>query len=134
MSTLADLEMMQALVDAKYLQQKESFALLMAQESRLRNALHQLDIHMSESRCNSDAPQKAIGADVIWQAWIGRKKRELNMQLAQVLAIKERHISQVRKAYGKVLVTQTLTTETRRNAQSKNAQSRLNHTLASMMF
>lgn len=134
MSKLDDLAMLQTLVEVKYRQQQESFARLMQQENRLRHALRQLDIHMAESRSSDDTPQKAIGADILWQSWIGRKKRELNMQLAQVLAVKERHIAQIKKAYGKVLVTETLYSGARKDAQQKKAQSRLDRAITSMMF
>lgn len=134
MSKLDDLAMLQTLVEVKYRQQQESFARLMQQENRLRQALRQLDIHMAESRSSEDTPQKAIGADVLWQSWIGRKKRELNMQLAQVLAVKERHVAQVKKAYGKVLVTETLYSGARKDAQQKKAQSQLDRAITSMMF
>ncbi|WP_299414012.1 hypothetical protein [uncultured Sulfitobacter sp.] len=134
MSNLKDLKTMQQVVEIKYRQQQESFARLMVQENRLRASLTQLDQQMADSRASKDSPQKAIGADVLWQAWIGRKKRELNMQLAQVLAVKERHISQVRHAYGKVLVTQTLVDETHTKAQQKMAQSQLDRAISSMLF
>ncbi|WP_299026906.1 hypothetical protein [uncultured Sulfitobacter sp.] len=122
------------MVEIKYRQQQESFARLMVQENRLRASLTQLDQQMADSRASKDSPQKAIGADVLWQAWIGRKKRELNMQLAQILAVKERHIAQVRHAYGKVLVTQTLVDETHTKARQKMAQSLLDRAISSMLF
>lgn len=134
MSMINDLAMMRKLVEVKYSQQQESFARLMTQESRLRTSLRQLDIHLDESRKNTDTGQKAIGADVVWQAWVGRKKRELNMQLAQVLAVKERHIAQVRNAYGKVLVTDALFDDVSKQAKQKRAQSQLDRALNSMIF
>jgi hypothetical protein len=134
MSTLSDLAMMQKLVDVKYRQQQESFARLLAQESKLRGSLRQLDEHLATSRRNNDTSQKAIGADVLWQAWVGRKKRELNMQLAHVLAVKERHIAQVRSAYGKVLVTDDLHAQAVKELQQKKAQSQLDRAITSMLF
>ena len=134
MSALDNLAMMQKLVEVKYRQQQESFARLLEQENRLRNSLQQLDLHLAESRSSTDAPQKAIGADVVWQSWIGRKKRQLNLQLAQVLAVKERHIAQVKKAYGKVLVTDALYADTHKAAQQKKAQSQLDRAISSMLF
>lgn len=134
MSTIDDLAMMQKLVEVKYRQQQESFARLMEQENRLRNSLQQLDLHLAESRSNTDTYQKAIGADVVWQSWIGRKKRALNIQLSQVLAIKERHIDQVKKAYGKVLVTDALHCNLRKAHKQKKAQSQLDRAISAMMF
>lgn len=129
MTTLNDLTMMRQLVDMKYQQQQESFARLLAQEGSLRTSLRQLDAHLTASRSSDDTPQKAIGADVVWQAWIGRKKRELNLQLAQVLAVKERHVAQVRLAYGKVLVTKDLQTQLAKELKQKKAQSDLDRAI-----
>lgn len=129
-----DLTMMQKLVEVKYRQEQESFARLMTQENRLRASLRQLDLQLEDSRKCADAEQKAIGADVLWQAWVGRKKRELNMQLAQVLAVKERHIAQVRKTYGKVLVTDALFENAYKQVEQKRAQSQLDRTLNSIIF
>lgn len=134
MSQLNDLAMMQKLVEVKYRQQQESFARLLAQETRLRMSLAQLDTHMAESRSSEDTPQRAIGADVLWQSWIGRKKRELNIQLAQILAVKQRHIEQVRKAYGKVLVTDSLFEQVRHQSKQKKAQSLLDRAITSMII
>lgn len=125
MSRLADVQMMKTLVDIKYRQEQESFERLKAEEDRLRAGLRKLDVQMLESRSSGDAQQRAIGADVQWQAWIGRKKRELNMRLAQVLAIKERHIAQVRKAYGKVLVSTELLDQLQADTRKQKAQSDL---------
>jgi hypothetical protein len=134
MRMINDLAMMQKLVEVKYRQEQESFARLMTQENILRASLRRLDLQLEDSRKCADAEQKAIGADVLWQAWVGRKKRELNMQLAQVLAVKERHIAQVRKTYGKVLVTDALFENARKQAEQKRAQSQLDRTLNSIIF
>lgn len=133
MSKLSDLAAMKKLVEVKYRQQQESFSRLIAQENGLRASLRQLDDQMLESRNNLDAPQRAIGADVLWQAWIGRKKRELNMQLAQVLAVKERHIAQVRAAYGKVMVTNALFDEVSKDSKKKMAQTQLDRAISSLL-
>ncbi|KIN74574.1 hypothetical protein [Sulfitobacter guttiformis] len=125
MSILSDLAMMQKLVDVKYRQQQESFGRLILQENRLRSSLRQLDENLAESRAIHDEPLRAIGADIAWQAWVGRKKRELNLQLAKILAVKERRISQVRKAYGKVLVTNSLIDQVGKEQSQKKVCSEL---------
>lgn len=134
MSTLSDLAKMKQLVEVKYRREKESFGRLVEQEGRLRASLAKLDTYLTESQANTDTPQKAIGADVVWQSWIGRNKRALNMQLAQVLAVKERHIAQVRLAYGKVLVTDELHAKTLGERKEKTAQAQLDRAIASMLF
>lgn len=134
MTQLNDLAMIRKLVDVKYRQQQESFSRLMLQENRLRSSLRQLDENLAASRSSDDTPQRAIGADIAWQAWVGRKKREINMQLAQVLAVKERHIAQVRKAYGKVIVTDRLYEVVKKEHVQKKAQSELDRAISSMLF
>ncbi len=134
MSTLSDLAMMRKLVDVKYRQQQESFSRLLAQENRLRASLQQLDEQMAASQSSNDTPQKAIGADVLWQAWVGRKKRELNMQLAQVLAVKERHVAQVRRAYGKVLAAQHLHRQATTTRKRKTAQTLMDRAVNLSLF
>ena len=134
MSNLNDFAMMQQLVNVKYRQQQESFARLMTQEARLRASLKQLDQQLSDSRSAPNTEQRAIGADVLWQGWIGRKKHALNMQLSQILAVKERHIAQVRKAYGKVMIIETLYSELRTEAKQKKAQSQLDRAISSIIF
>lgn len=130
--TINDLAMIQKLVEVKYRKEQDSFLRLIMQENRLRASLRQLDLHLGQSRECQDVELKAIGADVVWQAWGGRKKRELNMQLAQVLAVKERHISQVRKSYGKVLVLDALFDDACKKNKQKMTQSQLDHALLSI--
>lgn len=134
MSKLDDLTAMKQLTEIKYRREQESFGRLLMQENNLRASLAQLDSYMAESQSSTDTPQKAIGADVVWQAWIGRNKRAINMQLAQVLAIKERHIAQVRAAYGKVVVTDELHDRLRKETAEKKAQVQLDRAISSMLF
>lgn len=134
MSTQTDLAMMQKLVDMKYRQQQESFGRLIAQENQLRTSLARLDEHLARSQRDTDSEHRAIGADIIWEAWVGRNKRALNLQLAQVLAVKERHIAQVKEAYGKVLVTKDLHEQVRAADKNKMAQAQLDRTISSMLF
>lgn len=134
MSQQRDLVMMKQVIDVKYRQQQESFARLMAQENSVRTALMKLDEQLIQNRANDHTLHKAVGADVLWQAWHGRKKRELNLKLAQILAVKERHVAQVRKAYGKVLATDALLENVTLEAKKKMAQSQLDRAITSMLF
>ncbi|MCX7565780.1 hypothetical protein OS189_05450 [Sulfitobacter sp. F26169L] len=131
MSNLKNLATMKRLVDIKYRQQQESFGRLTAQEGKLRNSLSRLETQRLDSLANCDPAQRAIGADGLWQAWIGRKQYELNMQLAQVLAVKERHIAQVREAFGKVLVTDALLDSASIELKKKKARARLERAIES---
>ena len=133
MKTLDQYRQMAQVVEVQYRQQQKSFQRLVAEEGRLRGALRQLDEHVRKSR-TSDESLRAIGADVVWQGWAGRKKQELNMQLAQVLAIKEHHIAQVRRAYGKVLAVQELCTQERAARKQRTAQTLLDRAVTSSLY
>ncbi len=134
MTTPDQFRQVEQLVEIQYRQEQKSFQRLLAEEGRLRSALRQLDEHLKESRESGDASQRAIGADVVWQAWVGRKKQELNVRLAQVLSIKEHHIAQVRRAYGKVLAAQDLHLQAKTTQKKKMAQTLMDRAVNSSLF
>ncbi|NUH66778.1 hypothetical protein HTT03_15965 [Sulfitobacter sp. S0837] len=127
MSELAELRQLEAISQAKYDQQRQSFQRIQAEESRLRAELARLD-HMAR-QANSASTQigemRAIGADIMWQAWVGRSKNELNLKLAQVLAIKEQQLSQVRQAFGKLQVSQQLIADLQKRQRKNKGQSQM---------
>ncbi len=103
---LEDARTLQALADARYKARQQRFQALLQRENAVRADLRKLDAQArsSETRLNDD--MRSIGGDVIWQAWLGKSKRALNMQLALILAEKDQHLHQVRQAYGKVLASE----------------------------
>ena len=114
-------------VNANYEREQRQFATLVAKEKQLRIALNKLDnMHRSSDVPDANiARMQAIGADVIWLAWVGRSKTALNIQLAQVLAQKEHLQSAVRKAYGKVLVVHQMQDQARADINSKLTKTQL---------
>lgn len=106
MTTLRELRELATITQTHYEQRQQAFARLVAEENRLRAEIKRLDDmrHDAEVADGDTVKLRAIGADVIWQGWLGRTKTELNIRLAQVLAVKEHHLNEVRQAYGKVLV------------------------------
>lgn len=133
MSQQDQLKALQPLVQAKYEQVQQGFQHLVNAEAALRQDLRKLDEMQASTRAltQEDAVLQQAGADVIWQAWLGRKKKELNMKLAQVLAQKEPHLKRVREAYGKVLVVEELTNvvqnKDKRHRTARAEQYRLEH-------
>jgi len=127
MSNLNELLQLEAITQAKYDQQQQSFRRIQSEENRLRAELRKHDEMLLRSNSTDVriGEMRAIGADVIWQGWVGRSKTELNLKLAQVLAIKEQQLQQVRQAFGKLQVVQQLITETNDDQRKKKGQSRL---------
>ena len=126
--TLAhELAQMDEVIRAKYEQEQRQFAKLVAKENQLRGAIQQIDVMRRSTNVPdaSVARMQAIGADVIWLAWVGRSKTALNIQLAQVLAQKEHLQSAVRKAYGRVLVVRQMREQAQAAAVSKHTKTQL---------
>lgn len=120
----ADLSELARVTDAIY--QKEQLVVrdILAAEAQLRRKLAQLDQSVSDARA---APEqldlmRPFGADVLWEAWAGRTRRQLNMELAQVLAQKLHMMDRVRVAFGKRLVAQTLETTAKEQVVKARAQ------------
>ena len=133
---VTELEQLGSITMARYEQQQQSFQRIVGEESRLRTEIVKLDDHLrtARDRSETDIPLRAIGADIIWQGWVGRRKTELNMKLAQVLAIKEHHLVQVRSAYGKVLVVQELIANAQDEKRKKTSQAQLDRAIEQTLF
>ena len=132
MSTLSELKALEAITRAKYDQQQQSFQRILGEENRLRAELARLDemLKTAEAEGGAEGGMRAIGADILWQSWVARSKTALNLQLAQVLAIKEQQLQQVRQAFGKLQVVEQLIAETRAETRKKNGQSQLELAMA----
>jgi hypothetical protein len=136
MSELSDLRQLEGIVQARYQHQQQSFGRLVAEENRLRDELARLDRFMAETRRmpRDESEMRAIGADLVWQSWLGRSKAQLNTKLAQVLAIKEQHLKQVRVAYGKLLVVQELIDKGTSDGRKKVARDALSRATSQSLF
>lgn len=98
------LEDLAQLTDALYQAELGKMRALNARETNLRRDLATLEDHRRNSRSLPDSHWQGvrqIGADILWQGWVGRTREDLNIQLAQVLAQKEHLIAKLRKAFGK---------------------------------
>lgn len=107
------MKQMQELVDiteALYLKEQAAVQDILSEEEALRSKLAEIDQQISKARDDISRidPMQTIGADVVWQAWVGRAKTQLNTQLAQVLARKSLVMGKVRRAFGKTLIASQL--------------------------
>lgn len=110
MTVLSDLQKLQMATKVAYQQRQQSFQKVVAEEARLRQELQRLTglDQQAREQFSHNQNMRAIGADVLWLGWVGRSKTAVNIELARVLAVKEHHLSEVRKAYGKRLVAEQL--------------------------
>ena len=129
--TLSDL---MKLTEALYQAETAKMQDLLLQEARLRQDLARLEEYR---RANRDLPDadlhgvRQIGADLLWQGWVGRGKADLQTELARVLARKGQMIGQLRHAFGKhQAATRMLADDT--NANTKMALARREDMLADL--
>ncbi|WP_037228252.1 hypothetical protein [Roseobacter sp. GAI101] len=131
MKKLDQLLQVESLLEVRYQKQQQSFQRLVAHETRLRTDIERLKENAIEMRASlsEDAKMRSVGADIAWQAWLGRKKAALNGELAQVLAIKEHHLKQVRTAYGKLIVARELAGNLRGDIKKRKARDELSRAI-----
>ncbi len=100
---LRDLEQLLDLAELSYQAELQKMKAVMARENALRAQLTQVDDRERAAREQLAQPQimQQIGADLRWQAWCMRKRRELNMDLAQVMAQKLPLQEALRRSFGR---------------------------------
>ena len=82
-----------------------------AEEMDLREALDDLDHQLRQSldmSAGTASDWQAIGADRAWRAWVGRQRKELNMQLARVLVRKADAEARLKTSFAKKQVSEEL--------------------------
>lgn len=108
---------------------------VLAEESRLRGALADLDLHRARN-AGLPAPDmagvRAVGAEVLWQGWVGRMRADLNAQLARVLVRKAAHLDDLRQAFGRAEATRALLA-TAGLAQRRARQARATQDIEALM-
>ena len=122
--SLRQLRSIEKIFDLKFKKKQGAFIAVVQQENQLRSQLSKLETQFRESQIDGDQRMQAIGADVIWHSWVERSKKSLNMELAQVLAQKEKLLSNVKKDYGKLLISRELSSSMEK-AESERMQSKL---------
>ncbi|MFV1599569.1 MULTISPECIES: hypothetical protein [unclassified Phaeobacter] len=118
------LDQMADVTEALYLQEHAKVKPVLDAEARVRGQLTKLDQQIKDSRdlASSDHAMKALGADLLWQGWHTRARRELNMELAQITAQKLRAMDNLRKAFGRKHAVETMAIEERLRIKKDKAQ------------
>ncbi|MEL7280844.1 MAG: hypothetical protein AAFY35_16890 [Pseudomonadota bacterium] len=85
-----------------------------AEEAKIRAQLAALDAHHRAGMAlpvDEKLSQQRLGADMLWQVWVGRRRRELQIQLARCLAQKGAARRALQKSFGKRSALQTVQVE-----------------------
>lgn len=93
---------------ASYEAQQFKLQSVLEDESLLRQEIDLLKSRALDAQTHSCESMLLVGADMIWQTWVERKIVQLNAQLAQVLALKDHELTQLRKEFGKKTAAEKL--------------------------
>jgi len=110
------LDQMAAVTEAQYMREHAKIKPILDEDAALRGKLAKLDAQIQETRQQGeqDHAMRALGADLLWQGWHSRTRRQLNIELAQVTARKLKAMDQVRKAFGRKHAVQTMADQERK--------------------
>ena len=113
---------LQQLTDLAYQRDLAELAPILEREKQLRTQLSSLEEKAKQGRQTESALElmRPMGADILWERWLARHRRDINSQLAQVLAEKERRVSSLRKSFGRSRVT----TEVAKQEEAKKTRQR----------
>jgi len=102
---------------------------LVAEETGIRTQISALDDRHQKARdlpSEQMAGLRQIGADMLWQGWVSRNRRQLQLRLAQVLARKGAAMRDLRLAHGRNSAAESLchaaTAEARENLDKARLQ------------
>lgn len=97
---------------------------ILKEEADLRLSIAQLEAHSQAAKLDQiqDCVMQAIGADILWQAWVSQTRRQLNIELAQVMARKIEAMTHVRKAFGRKEAVKSLMIASIREQKQKVAR------------
>ena len=108
---MSEFQTLHSVTDAMYLRAQQSLRSILVRETQLRSELSKLDENARANQIDlatKNESMRAIGADLLWESWVSKTRAQLNLELALVLAQKEKNIGHVRKAFGKKTVSEKL--------------------------
>lgn len=97
------LSQMAEVTHAVYLNEFQKVQGILEEESRLREQLSRVRDQSRQGRedMKENLSMQSVGADLLWQAWLTRTQRQLNIELSQVMARKLTSMGRVRQAFGR---------------------------------
>ncbi len=105
-----DLKELNVITQARYQQAQSAMQTIQAEENKLRGMLNDLTEQEKNGRdvLSGDTAMRITGGDLAWNSWIGRNRKILNHQLANVLVRKEMAYRELQKHFGKADVMEKL--------------------------
>ncbi|MEM9550336.1 MAG: hypothetical protein AAGA05_04120 [Pseudomonadota bacterium] len=121
---LEELQALRDLTELAYQRDLAHLKPLLDREADLRRQLTRLDHQAQDARQNDAAMEvmRPMGADILWEKWLARTRRDLNTQLAALMAQKEHKMAGLRKSFGRSTVAADLCSSARQEARADNAR------------
>ena len=121
-------DVMRAIYDREF----RAIGPVLAEESNLRSKLAQLDaqIAANQETDTHNHALNAVGARILWQGWTTRTRRQLNTELAQVMARKLIAMDRVRIAFGRQRAVEMMASSKRRDLKKRRTRQQENNLLS----
>lgn len=104
-----ELKTLAKIAKAQLLREQHRARPVMAAIAQLRRQRQHLEHLDRQSKPASQTPAiRAMGADVVWNAWLDRQRRDLNMQLARAMADQDAVLRDLRRAQSRSDAVKTL--------------------------
>lgn len=118
------LKQMESVTEAQYLREHARVKPILDAEAAARAKLARLDQQIKETRAQADGDMamKSLGADMLWQGWHSRTKRQLNIELAQATAQKLMAMDRLRKSFGRKHAVHTMVKDLESKKKAEKAE------------
>ncbi|MFY0616210.1 hypothetical protein [Shimia sp.] len=123
-----DLIELNVITQARYQKAQAAMQALQAEENKLRGMLDDLSAQEKSGRevMQTDKTLQMTGGDLTWNNWIGRNRKILNHQLANILVRKEMAFKDLQSHFGKADVMETLLDHAENQRRQKRQRALVN--------
>jgi len=114
-----------AITRARFMAEQGKLRSIVERENALRADAQAIDDQHKAAQSHFESgpsAQTVYGGDVLWQAWVGRSRRQLQMELAQVLVQKGQMMSALQRAHGRKLASESLQSQAHADRQKHHDQ------------
>lgn len=97
------LDQMTGVGEALYLREYERIRAVLEEEARIAAQIARLDDQVVRTRAegSGDHGYRSVGADILWQNWESRTRRQLNSDLARARAKRLSMMDDLKRAFGR---------------------------------
>ncbi len=111
-----------AITNALYQADLARFHAITAEETSLLLEMKKLDEEEQRAEVLQEDGAMAMrqfGGDLLWKAWVGRKRQTLNLKLAKLRVRKEAALRVLQRSFGKKSISEELNDQARRDQRAK---------------